>query len=128
MAADGIFCTAINCMDGRTQRPVIDLLATHFGADYVDSVTEPGPIRILAEQTDTATVESIEKRVRISVEKHGSKGIGIVAHYDCAGNPVDKETQMGQLAASIKHVASRFPNVPIVGIWVGPTWQGEIVA
>jgi len=114
-------------MDGRTQRPVIDLLSTHFGAEYVDAVTEPGPVRILSEQTDTAALASIEERVRVSVEKHGSEGIGIVAHYDCTANPVDRKTQLAQLEASIPYVAERFPGVSVLGIWVGPDWRAEIV-
>ena len=43
-----IFCTAINCMDGRVQAPVNAYLRTRFNADYVDAVTEPGPALVLA--------------------------------------------------------------------------------
>ncbi len=37
------FCTAINCMDGRTQLPVIEFLKNKLSVEYVDTVTEPGP-------------------------------------------------------------------------------------
>ena len=70
------FCTAINCMDGRTQLPVIEFLRRQFDAAYVDSVTEPGPVRILADRADPAAVASIRRRVEISLHKHGSRGIG----------------------------------------------------
>jgi hypothetical protein len=48
-----IFYTAINCMDGRVQMPVINYLAARFGADFVDSVTEAGPVLYLAEKPDS---------------------------------------------------------------------------
>jgi hypothetical protein len=66
----GSFATAINCMDGRTQIPVIDYIRKKYKVDYVDMITEPGPIRILAENTDKPTIESIKRRVAISTEKH----------------------------------------------------------
>jgi len=44
------FAAAINCMDGRTQIPVIDYVKRRFRVDHVDMITEPRPIRILAEQ------------------------------------------------------------------------------
>jgi len=39
------FCTAINCMDGRVQIPVISFLEERFNARYVDVISEPGPNR-----------------------------------------------------------------------------------
>ena len=81
------FCTVVNCMDGRVQEPVIAWLKEYFGVAFVDSVTEPGPNGILAAGEGAAVIASIEARVRISVEKHGSVGIAVVGHHDCAGNP-----------------------------------------
>ena len=51
------FCTAINCMDGRTQLPVIEFLKDKFGVEFVDTITEPGPVRILADQPDSAQAD-----------------------------------------------------------------------
>lgn len=126
MAESGTFCTAINCMDGRTQTPVNEFLAKYFAVDYVDAVTEPGPIKILAEQTDAHVMGSIMSRVGISVEKHGSAGVGIVAHYDCTGNPADKETQLRQLKAAVNLVRARYEGVRVVGLWVDENWQVEL--
>jgi len=84
------FATAINCMDGRTQMQVNRYLRDFFSVDVVDTVTEPGPDGILASQTDPVLVDSILKRVAISVDQHGSQGIAVVGHHDCAGNPVEK--------------------------------------
>lgn len=116
------FCTAINCMDGRTQLPVIDFLRNRFNVQYVDSVTEPGPIVFLSEQKDSQTVNSILHRVDISVNKHKSKGIAIVAHYDCAGNPVEKDQQLKQLASSVKYISEKYPTAAVIGLWVDENW------
>ena len=117
------FCTAINCMDGRVQLPVIHFLKERFDADYVDAVTEPGPNRILAEQTDKNTVESILCRVGISVNKHGSKGIAMVGHHDCAGNPADKDEQDSQTHAAVAFLKEHYPDVEIIALWVDEDWQ-----
>ncbi len=118
MGASNIFVTAINCMDGRVQLPVIEYMKSRYGVDYVDIVTEPGPNKILAENGYKTTIESIKKRVKISVECHNSKQIAIVGHYDCAGNPEDKETQTTHILSAIKTVKSWGLNVQIIGLWV----------
>jgi len=117
------FCTVVNCMDGRVQLPVITYLMDLFGVDYVDSVTEPGPIRILAEQTNSNTVQSIIDRIRISTEKHGSKTIAVVGHHDCAGNPMPKEVQLEQISKAIDCLSREFPNAEIIGLWVDEEWK-----
>ena len=64
------FCTVINCMDGRIQMPVIQYLCRRFNVEWVDSITEPGPNLILSEKKDDLLVQSIIKRLDISVNKH----------------------------------------------------------
>jgi hypothetical protein len=88
------FATAINCMDGRTQVPVIEWMKKRYGVDYVDMITEPGVDAILSENKDMQTIERIKKRLSISIEKHHSKFIAVVGHHDCAGNPVDMQTHL----------------------------------
>jgi hypothetical protein len=123
----GNFATAINCMDGRTQIPVIDFIRKKYKVDYVDMITEPGPIRVLAENTDRQTLESIKLRVGISTVKHGSEHIVIVGHHDCAGNPVEKETQVKQIIESIKTVRSWVPRAEIIGLWIDEKWVAHEV-
>jgi len=125
--AHGTFATVINCMDGRVQEPVISWLKQEHGVDYVDSVTEPGPILMLADNTDPEAVASIRRRVDISVNKHGSRAIAIVAHYDCAGNPVGRDEQMRQLASAIRAVEGWGYQVPIQGLWVDDNWRAQQV-
>ncbi len=45
------FVTAVLCIDGRFRRCLVEWVAAHFGIDYVDLVTEPGPDRVLAEDS-----------------------------------------------------------------------------
>jgi Putative carbonic anhydrase len=117
------FGTAINCMDGRTQLPVNAYLKQQLEVDYIDTVTEPGPVRILAEEPESALTESILNRVRISTDKHGSKCVAIVAHTDCAGNPAPKDAQMEQLDLAVRFVAAQCPGIRILGLWVDETWS-----
>jgi len=121
------FVTAINCMDGRTQLPVIEFMKKRYAADYVDSITEPGPIKILAENRDINILESVRKRLTISVEKHGSDILALVGHFDCAGNPVDKEDQLKQLEKAKATIEAWGFNVEIVKLWVDENWQVHIV-
>jgi len=115
----GGFCTAINCMDGRVQLPVIEYLQQRFGVDYVDALTEPGPNRILAEGSDATALASIERRLRISVEKHGSVGIAVIGHHDCTGNPTPRSEQARQTAAAVRCVRDWIgPSPPVIGLWV----------
>ncbi|MGB3082317.1 MAG: carbonic anhydrase, partial [Candidatus Omnitrophota bacterium] len=43
------FATAINCIDGRAQKPVTEFAIRKFKVDYVDLITEPGPDKVLSE-------------------------------------------------------------------------------
>lgn len=121
------FCTAINCMDGRTQLPVNEFMRRRFGVDYVDTITEPGPIRILAEGEDAHLLASILQRINISVEKHGSRALCVIGHHDCAGNPVDQETQLEQIRQSVALLQERYPGVEVIGLWVDDQWVVEDV-
>ena len=116
------FATAINCMDGRTQEPIISWAKKTFEVDYVDAITEPGPDKILAEGPDTL-VESIKNRVMISVNKHGSQNVIMVSHHDCAGNPVSKEEHLDQLKKSVNVISSWELGVKIIGVWIGEDWK-----
>lgn len=116
------FATAINCMDGRTQEPIISWAKKTFEVDYVDAITEPGPDKILAEGSDTL-VESIKNRVMISVNKHGSQNVIVVSHHDCAGNPVSEKEHLEQLKKSVDVISSWELGVKIIGVWIGENWK-----
>jgi hypothetical protein len=120
------FATAINCMDGRVQLPVIEWLKRQYHADYVDMITEPGPERLLAEG-NPAAIESIRKRLEISATRHHSNLVAIVGHHDCAGNPADKETKLEQILSAIKKVEAWNFGVRVIGLWVDESWEAHEV-
>jgi carbonic anhydrase len=121
----GKFATAVNCMDGRVQLPVIAYLKERFGIDYVDMITEPGPVKYLADKNDSARIESIKNRVKVSVEAHDSKLIAVVGHDRCAGNPVDRKIQEEQIKKSIKLARSWGFEAEIIGLFVNWRWMVE---
>jgi hypothetical protein len=110
-------------MDGRVQLPVIDWMKKQYAADFVDMITEPGPNKILAENKPCELIESLKKRVEISVIKHASTSIAIIGHFDCAGNPVQKETQLNQIKKSVKTIQSWGFNIPVIGLWIDDLWM-----
>jgi hypothetical protein len=119
------FCTSIHCMDGRIQEPIIEYLKKKCNAKYVDTITEPGPIKILAENDNKAVIDSIHYRISISVDKHGSQMIAISGHHDCAGNPVPKDTQIEQIIEDEKILKEKYPDVKIIKFYVNENWQVE---
>ena len=122
------FCTVINCMDGRVQLPVIEYLQKRFDAEYVDSITEPGPNLILAKQSNTDIVESVFDRLKISVEKHASVGIAVAAHYDCAGNSTNEQAQTKHTFDAVKCIKLKYPDIETIGLWVNENWQVSEIA
>jgi hypothetical protein len=123
----GRFATAINCMDGRVQLPVINWMRENLSVDYVDMITEPGPDKLLAEGS-TAALNSIRAQVLISVNKHGSDTILVAAHDDCAGNPVSRAEHEEHVRQSIIRIESwRLPVKRILGAWIGDDWKVRIV-
>jgi len=113
-----IFCTAVNCMDGRVQLPVIEFLKKYFKANYVDMITEPGPNLILSEGKDQNIIKSIDDRLDISINKHDSVGVAIVGHSDCAGNPSEKNEQNIQTKSAIKYIKNSYNDIDVIGLWI----------
>ncbi len=110
-------------MDGRVQLPVINWMRKQYNTDYIDMITEPGPVKILAENAPSFLIDSLRKRVEISVNKHGSTCIAIIGHFDCAGNPVGKETQTEQIKKSLKNIQTWDFAVTAIGLWVDENWS-----
>lgn len=122
MEGYGTFGTAVNCMDGRTQLPVNEYLRKSFALSHVDTITEAGPVKILAERTNLPIIDSILRRLDISVHRHGSRLIAVVGHYDCAGDPADKSLQMNELENASDFLAMKYPQCDIRRIWVDEDW------
>jgi carbonic anhydrase len=118
--AKGKFATSVSCMDGRIQIPLINWIKENFSVDYVDTITEPGIDKLVADNTD---LESIKIKVGISINKHESELIVVSGHYDCAGNPVSNEEHITQIKKGIEVISSWNVGVKVVGVWVDDTWK-----
>lgn len=118
------FACAINCMDGRTQEPVARYLKEKLGVQYVDEVTEPGPIKFLVDGTP-AWVDNIKTCCDVSVLKHNARAVAVIGHHDCAGNPQPREVQEEQIRISVQKVRAWYPEVAIYGLWVNDSWEVE---
>lgn len=117
------FATAINCMDGRTQIAVIRHVQRRSGARFVDSITEAGPDGILARGGKGAAAAAIRRRLRISMNAHGSRICYIVAHHGCAGNPVSRSVHMRHLIRAVRTVRTWAPGLTVVPLWVDGKWK-----
>lgn len=122
----GKFGTAINCMDGRVQLPVIKWLKENYHLDYIDMITEPGPEKVLSHGEE---IESLKSKVLLSVKVHGSNTLAIVGHHDCAGNPVSKEEQLNQIRRAVQVIYSWNLKAiqKVIGLWVDDSWKIEVV-
>lgn len=128
------FFTVLGCMDGRCQKVVADYGKQKFGALFPDTITEAGLVGLLAHNPSPQLLEALKKKIMISLEKHGSKGIVVDGHAECAGNPVDDEKHKDDIRASVAAVKSIISSsVPVVGVFVSRSaadktvWQIEEV-
>ena len=121
------FGTAINCIDGRTQEPVIDFMKQEYGIDGVDMITFPGVDGVLSSIGNFNTIALIRNAVSISVERHGSRIIAVVGHFDCAGNPGNREHHYAHIRKAVQQVSSWKFDAEIVGFYVNDKWQIEEV-
>lgn len=120
------FGTVLECMDGRPQRKIADYLTTSFGVRYVDTITTAGTVKHLAQETNqTAT---LLENLAVSVDKHGSRQVAVVAHHDCAGNPVSDKTQRQQLVTAAGRIREIYPDTDVIAIWLNEQWIVEKVS
>jgi len=127
MMMDFKFGTAINCIDGRTQEPVISHMKKNYNIEGVDMVTFPGVDGIFSSDKHSAEVDSIERAVSISIEKHGSRIIAVIGHHDCAGNPGDREHHYLDIRKAVHEISSwNFP-VHVIGLYVNDKREIEEV-
>ncbi len=117
------FCTAVTCMDGRIQLPVIAYLQKRFNAIYVDLISEAAVNLALSKQEEKNVVESVLDRIRISVEVHGSVSIAVVGHHDCAKNPTSRKEQYQHTQDSINFIQKKYNQLEIIGLWVDENWK-----
>jgi hypothetical protein len=123
---DGRFSTAINCIDGRVQVPVLDWIRFHLNVDYVDLITEPGPDKAIISGPE-ATYNSIFEKAKLSINTLGSQSLSIVAHYDCRANPVSKEKHFELIHKCVEILTTWRLGVRILGLWVNEWRYVEVI-
>lgn len=113
------FGTVINCMDGRAIRSVLEYFENTFGILYPDMVTDAGAVNCC--DAGESSLENVRARVvGVSVNKHNSRHIAIVAHEECAGNPISKEEQIAQIeryVTIVKEWVSEHEDIKVFGLW-----------
>jgi carbonic anhydrase len=114
----------LNCIDGRTQLPVINWIKEDSGADYVDMITEPGMDFFLANQDNV--VDDVIRKINISIEKNSSSTIFLVGHHDCQANSVSEDEHKKHIALAVDRIEKKF-EIPVQGLWVNAQWQVEKV-
>ena len=112
------FASALNCIDGRTQIPVINFIKERSGVRYVDMITEAGIIKHLASNTEDSVAEATRLSVEITVSGHKPKSVFLLAHQDCLGNQVAEKIQKGQLLQAKRNVESWHLPVEVKCLWV----------
>lgn len=120
------FGTLVTCIDGRVQRPTILWMREHFGLDFVDVISEPGPDKLMAEGWPN-DVLPVRNKVSFSVKAHDSRLVALCGHYDCAGNPVPPEVHREQIGEGVRLLRSWDLGADVIGLWINERWQVELV-
>jgi hypothetical protein len=97
-----------------------------LSVDYVDLITHAGADGFIASEPHAAE-RLLKPAVEISVQRHGSPVLALVAHYDCAANPASAEAHRDQLLQGLRVLQSWNLGVKLIGIWVNSEWQVEVV-
>jgi carbonic anhydrase len=112
------FFTAVGCMDGRVQKPVSVYGQNRYGVLYADTITEAGLVGLLSDNPSSELLESIKKKVLISVQKHHSKGIIVHGHQECAGNPVEDNRHREETKKTVEIIRSFVPGIEVKPVFV----------
>lgn len=112
------FFTSIGCMDGRAQVPIANYGKQRYQVLFPDTITEAGLVGILANNPSSEFLESLKKKILISVEKHHSKGIIVHGHQECAGNPVEDNIHKENVINAVKIIGSMVPGVEVRPVFV----------
>ena len=110
------FCTAVTCMDGRIQDLVTAYLREYFHTQWVDIVSEAGPVSSIAIGNQRIS-KAVVKRVQLSLDAHGSCGIALVAHEDCAAIPGDLAQKKPIALEAQRRLRLLFPTIDVIAIW-----------
>jgi hypothetical protein len=119
------FGTVLNCIDGRTQIPIIKWMKENADLDYVDLITEPGMDKVLS-QGFYSDIYRIKNNVMTSISAHDSHIVAVVGHYDCAANPVNDCKHFQDIFVSVCRIKTWGLPVKVIGLWVDEHWKVHI--
>ena len=117
------FAVCLNCIDGRTQLPLLHYITNNYPVKYVDLVTEPGMIKLLTGKKGIKV--HIQQKIILSIEKHHSKILFIAAHHNCAVNQCSDAVHKEQIIQAVSRISSRIAGLTVVGLWINGNWQVE---
>ncbi len=117
----GGFDVVLNCIDGRTQQPLLDWVRAQYGVDYADIVTEPGIDALLALGRPTDR-EAVLDKVCVSRLAHLSCYLVLAGHHDCAANPVPRPVHEEQIHAAVRWLRNALPRFDVAGVYLDETW------
>lgn len=116
------FAVLLNCIDGRTQQPLLEWVRRELDVSHVDIVTEPGVDGVLARGDDT-TVQARLDKVCVSRLAHGAVALVVAGHHDCAANPGEAPSHFQDLDRAVQVVAEALPELPVRAVYVDHTWS-----
>src|SRR5882672_5715621 len=119
------FATAITCIDGRVQQPIVDWMKLHTNVHYVDLITEPGPDKLVS--SESPAVDEVVRKVSFSIHHHASTVVALTGHHDCAANAGDKDDHIEQILAGVRVLLSYNLNARILGLWLSEWNSVELV-
>ena len=120
-----MYCTLICCMDGRFNMAVNEYIRVKYGYVYVDTITDAGPVSKIINDSYLKDIE--DKIVLISVKKHKSDHLFIAGHHDCAGCPVDDETQKGYIEKAVDILKKDLEDIKVTGIFIDGDFNIKVV-
>lgn len=117
----GTFATTINCMDGRALAATHAWLKTNYAVDYIDSITEPGMDAWIQNVSGEGRAW-LKRKIEISTKGHGSRIITVVAHDECAGNPVTPNIHAEDIKKAISVIHSITNELELSDVLIIPLW------
>ena len=82
----------------------------------------------MSEGKEENIIAFLKKKVEVSIEKHGSRIIAVVAHYDCAGNPENEDVQKEHLRKAVSVIVSWGFPVKIIALWLDENFEASIIS
>ena len=120
------FATAVTCIDGRVQQPIVDWMKLNMNVHYVDLITEPGPDKALSDGP-VHVIDEVVRKVSFSILHHSSNVVALTGHHDCAANDADKEEHIEQILDGIRVFLSYRINARVLGLWLNEWNSVEVV-